>query len=177
MDRVLKALTYLKRNHPEYASIQLDPNFRFKFGEDVLFEKSGASQADADNLIRRQPIQGSILLEEVSRVQALMPVNQPTGNSRLPAQQFQLQRIKAQPFNKDVPNLDLIAFTDLFPNGNGGFNAERAKKLSASQYIRAVLLNEYRGIALSMHWTCYHVRSKNSTSDISMPRSSIPVVP
>ncbi|UMM44592.1 hypothetical protein L5515_019723 [Caenorhabditis briggsae] len=43
MERVLAALAWLKSNNPEYKNIQLDSNFNFTIGVDVLFESVEAS--------------------------------------------------------------------------------------------------------------------------------------
>ncbi|PIC55256.1 hypothetical protein B9Z55_000603 [Caenorhabditis nigoni] len=125
IERVLKALTWLKANNPEYHDIRIDPAFTLRLGRDVVFEDSSKTQEDVDSLIRRSESDGGSILESSTLVQPIQPVNQPPGTSLTGLKQFQLKRITNAPFHRDEPKADVWAFPKLFPTGEGGLHSER----------------------------------------------------
>ena len=79
MDRVVKALHWLKENNPEYADIIIDERFKFELGKNVIFEKDGATEDDVENLILRGKSDDLHLLtqeafEEVQPLKEVIPI-------------------------------------------------------------------------------------------------------
>ncbi|PIC55253.1 hypothetical protein B9Z55_000600 [Caenorhabditis nigoni] len=122
IERVLKALTWLKANNPQYHDIHIDPTSTLRLGQDVVFEDSSKTQEDVNSLIRQSESEGGSILEASPVIQPIQPVNQPPGTNLTGLQQYQLKRIPSRPYFKDdVREADVWAFPKLFPTGKGVF--------------------------------------------------------
>ncbi|CAI2348639.1 unnamed protein product [Caenorhabditis sp. 36 PRJEB53466] len=91
----------------------------------------------------------------------LQPVNQPSGNSLTPLQQFQLQEVGKKATQKRRSKPGSHGFSSFVP---GWSRRIHAKKLTSARYLRSVLLNENRGIATNMHWLSYQYARKLQTA-------------
>ncbi|ULU09109.1 hypothetical protein L3Y34_019947 [Caenorhabditis briggsae] len=102
MTKVLAALKWLKENNPLYHDVEINEDFNFKIGEDINFEKAGATQADADALICRddrvptgRKNDGHLLTQDVVELQPVHRMHQKNDNLT-PYEKFTLQKQKEQ---------------------------------------------------------------------------------
>ncbi|CAI2358280.1 unnamed protein product, partial [Caenorhabditis sp. 36 PRJEB53466] len=155
LPKVIAALEFLKTNHPFYADITINPDFRFGLGDSVIFEDATATQSDADALVSREDTPGQyILTQDMVHVQPVRRVQQ-QRDSATAFSKYTLKKQVYAPKKISSKDLDLDTFPLLHPFGDDGMHATRATFVRLSKYIRTRLLNVDRRFATNAKWSCF----------------------
>ena len=82
------------------------------------------------------------------------PLHAPRQNERATAL-YQLLKVNEMPLDSQTKHLDMLCFPDLYPQGIGGQRWNREVPLSASEYVKCILLSRDSRFRLNQQFIFY----------------------
>ena len=154
--KVMLALNWLKENNPIFHDVKVvDPS-------EKQFSEEG-DECQADHVEESGVVRSNTLIPDI-------PVTKLIQDGAFPV--HQLERISSTPvsvFNE--PQLELMAFPTLYPNGRNGFGTHRNAKLSPLDYFQTHVMSSDARWAQHpsyLFWACNIVEAFNLQSSISI---------
>ena len=167
MDRVLRALEWLKMNNPLYKDIVIDREAAAKVDPDsivALVEPSGGDDA----MEQPQEEMGEHILtleknHELVSEFSMVPANNPQVKASQDLEVYMQTAIKGPPQDIKERCMDALTFPLLFPTGAGSFGMERNRNIRFAEHARYMLLRRdrrFRDCQTWMHQVNYVKLSK-----------------
>ena len=154
--KVMLALNWLKENNPIFHDVKVADPSEKQFSEE-------GDECQADHVEESGVVRSNTLIPDI-------PVSKLIQDGAFPV--HQLERISSAPvsvFNE--PQLELMAFPTLYPNGRNGFETHRNAKLSPLDYFQTRVMSSDARWARHpsyLFWACNIVEAYKLQSSISI---------
>ena len=153
--KVMKALTWLKENNPLYHDVKVVNPPEQHFQEECEEMQDGVDESGV--------VRSNTLMPDI-------PVSKLIQDGTFPV--HQLERITTAPVSVFTePQLELMAFPTLYPDGKNGFGTYRNAKVSPLDYFQARVMSSdarWAQHATYLFWACNIVEAYKLQSSISV---------
>ncbi|KAI5722606.1 hypothetical protein M8J76_010895 [Diaphorina citri] len=165
VNKIYKALEYLKTHNNHYANIVLPHNpdlLLADLRDDLQHEVVVSSSID------NSTVDGEALLTQINEEEeqesteqyTIYPLHEKRQNAPITAL-YQMLKVNAAPFDSRDSSIDVKCFPDLFVEGKFGQFHPRSVKLTSSEFIKCVLTSKHSRFRLNQQYLFFLLNDAN----------------